>query len=238
MLEITQYFERMMAGLTPEAEIGLGVVCVIVGLFIWLGGLRVRKLLAAILGAAAGGICAYFLTGRNVAPAVVAAAVTAVLAVIFEKVFIIILTAGLASVFIFAVLAKLFHKVDFAADGHQAYINLPAYSWLIVAAPSAILVLAGVYLRRLTSAFCCAALGTIFLFAGMILLLDYKGIAPLESIRGSPPFYAAVFVAMTAFGTAEQLLLCRSKKPKSVTKKEAEKESEDAGKIAKSWRTS
>ncbi|MHC4363257.1 MAG: hypothetical protein ACYSTZ_10545, partial [Planctomycetota bacterium] len=223
----------------PEAQIGLGVVCVIVGLFIWLGGLRVRKLLAAILGAAAGGICAYFLTGRNMAPAVVAAAVTAVLAIIFEKVFIIILTAGLASIFIFAVLAKLFHRVDLATDGHQAYINLPTYSWLIVAAPAAILVLAGVYLRRLTSAFCCATLGTIIVFAGMVLLLDYKGVAPLESIRGSPPYYAAVFVAMTAFGTAEQLLLCKSKKQKSVPKKEeAEKEPEDTEKIAKSWRRS
>jgi hypothetical protein len=168
----------------------------------------------------------------------VAAAVTAVLAAVFEKIFIIVLTVALAGAFGFVVLEGVFHKVDIGTDTQQAYTQIPVHGWILIAAPAAILVLAGVYLYRFTSAFCCAALGTISVFAGMIMLLDYKGLAPVQSIAAKPPFYAAVFVAMIAFGTAEQLLLCKSKKPKSVTKKEAEKGPEDADKVGQSWRTS
>ncbi len=57
--------------------------------------------------------------------------------------------------------------------------------------------------------------------AGMILLLLYKGAMPASEIADKSSFYAAVFVVMVAFGTGEQLLLCRFRQGKVVIKKES-----------------
>ncbi|RKY04303.1 MAG: hypothetical protein DRP66_11905 [Planctomycetota bacterium] len=68
---------------------------------------------------------------------------------------------------------------------------------------------------RFVAAATCASLGTVAIFAGMILVLLYKGARPLTGIYQMPAFFAAAVVAMAAFGTFVQLLLCptRTKKP-------------------------
>jgi len=66
MLEILQDFESAVGGdvgLSPLVLIGPGLVCVIVGLFIWLGGLGFRKLLVAVVGVIIGSMCGFFIVG-------------------------------------------------------------------------------------------------------------------------------------------------------------------------------
>ncbi|HUV63495.1 MAG TPA: hypothetical protein VMW24_06320 [Sedimentisphaerales bacterium] len=108
MLEILQNFESTVgeaARLRPLVLIGLGAAAVGVGLFVWLGGLSLRKLWVAIAGAVAGGILGFVLIGNGVAPTAASAVVAAVIARVFERVFITVLAAALAGAIGFAVLA-------------------------------------------------------------------------------------------------------------------------------------
>ena len=66
---------------------------------------------------------------------------------------------------------------------------------------------------RLITAICSAVLGTVLIFAAMIMLLVYKGTAPVSYIINRQSFYGGVFAAMAVFGTVEQLLL----RPKAKT---------------------
>jgi len=149
----------------------------------------------------------------------------------------IVLAAALVGVFGFAFLAILFRTVDTAGGVEQARIQIPMYSWMMVGAVVVAVILAGVYLWRFTSALCCAALGTLLVSAGMILLLLYKGTTPVSSICDRPSLYAAVFAGMTAFGTIEQLLLCPSHHKRRSAKKGAHKDKEEPEQTRNRWRT-
>ncbi|MHC4658908.1 MAG: hypothetical protein ACYS83_06990 [Planctomycetota bacterium] len=235
MLEIVQELEQTAGNLDPPILIGVGVVTVIVGLFVWLGGLGLRRYLTAVLGLLAGGIVAFFLTDHNIIAAGASAAVCAVIALAFEKIFVTALAVVLAMVCVFAALAGLLHKADLNTGLMHACSQMPVYTWAIIASTAVILIIAAVYLWRFTSALCCAAFGTILVFAGMILLLVHKGATPMSSICTSTPLYIAVFGAMTAFGTTEQLLLYKPPRKQPTKKKETDNESSDETRV--NWRT-
>ena len=269
MLEIAQNFEQTAASFSPIVLIGPGLICVIVGLFVWLGGLGLRRLLVAVVGAVGGGIFGFFVIGRNITSAMISAGVGAVITIIFERIFITMLAAALAAAIGIAVLAGPYvenaegaisvnrgkisaqgpaitihesiervkaYIVDFSDGIKQACLQMPAYNWIIIAALVTIFIMGGLFLWRLTSALCCATLGTLLVFAGMILLLLYKGAEPISSISRRTLFYAAVFIAMIVFGTIEQLLLCQRLESKAIRRKEAKKAKATRGK--QSWRTS
>jgi len=257
MLEILQDFEQMAARFSPIVLIGPGLTAVIVGLFVWLGGLGFTRALVTVLGAVSGGICGFFIIGRNIMATAVLAVVAALIAIILQRIFITILAACLAAVLGFAVLARPYIEssqgaiqtnqsrmsvkssalsVGESVQLMKAYIivvsdkikqacsQMPLYNWAIIVALVVISIVAGFYLWRLTSALCCAVLGAVLIFAGMILLLLYKGSVPISGIYRSPSFYAAVFITMAAFGTVEQLLLCPWLKTKAIGRKEAKKD--------------
>ncbi len=112
----------------------------------------------------------------------------------------------------------------------QAGTKIPVKIWAIIAAPAVIFLICGVVLWRFTSALFFSVLGTMVLFFGMILLLLYKGSEAVGQIRGKPLIYAAVFLVMAAFGTIEQLLLCKGSKKEKVTEIEP---GEGKGKVRK-----
>jgi len=273
MFEIAQNFEQIAVRFRPIVLIAPGLACLVVGLFVWLGGLGLRKLLVAIVGAVAGAVCGFFILGRNIISAMTLAAVAAAMAVIFERIVITIIAAALAMALGFAVLARPYpekigtdtathqqnlgqdkipgryeffsirqtaeiikeYVADFSTSITQARLQMPAHNQAVIAALGAIFIVAGVLFWRLTSALCCATLGTLLIFAGMILLLWYKGAAPISWIYNRTSFYAAVFGAMTGFGTIEQLLLCKSYQKHLRTKKQATKQ--DTNKTTDHWRT-
>jgi len=270
MLEIAQNFEQMAAGFSPVFLIGLGAAFILVGLFVWLGGLGLRKILITIVGATAGAVCGFFIIRQNIILTTILTAVAAVIARIFEKIFITILTAGLAAALGLAVLAGPYientdslkqwpiyktqnwtkpasfqqtieivkaYTDDFSPAIKDACQKMLPYNWAIIAALGAIFIVAGFFLPRLTSALCCATLGTFLVFAGMISLLLFKAAAPLTGICSRTPFYAAAFIAMILFGTFEQLLLCRRAKQKLIRVKEANKDNHDTEQAKQDWRT-
>ncbi len=273
MLEILQDFESAIGGavrLSPVVLVGPGLACVIVGLFIWLGGLGFRKLLVAVAGAICGGICGFVAIGQNIISATFMAALIAAIAMVFERLFIAILTAALAAVFAFVVLAgpdiensqqaAPVSPGEVSAQGtvvsvresaeimkaciidvgqriKDAALQMPVYHWAIIMVLVLIFIVAGFSLWRLASALCCSVLGTVLIFAGMILLLLHKGALPVGIICSKTSFYATVFIAMTAFGTSEQLLLCKRQKTRSAGKRQRGKNKQEPDRTKESWRT-
>lgn len=273
MLEILQDFESAIGGavrLSPVVLVGPGLACVIVGLFIWLGGLGFRKLLVAVAGAICGGIFGFFAIGQNIVSAAFAAVLTAALAMVFERMFIAILTAALAAVFAFVVLAGPYIEnsqqaapissgeisvqgpaigVRESAEKLKAYIidvsqrikhaglQMPVYHWVIIMVLALIFIVAGFSLWRLAMALCCSLLGTVLIFAGMILLLLHKGAVPVSIICSKSSYYATAFIAMTAFGTSEQLLFCKRQKTHSTGKRQMGKNRQEPSQTKERWRT-
>jgi len=89
----------------------------------------------------------------------------------------------------------------------------------------------------LAMALCCSVLGTVLIFAGMILLLLHKGAVPVSIICSKSSYYATAFIAMTAFGTIEQLLLCKHPKTHSGRKRGIGKNKEEPDRTKERWRT-
>ncbi len=265
MFEIARQLEQAAVCFNPVVLIVPGLATVLLGLFVWLGGLGFRKVLVAIVGAASGGICGFFISGQNIVPAAISAGLAAVVAVVLERIFIAILAGVLAAILGFAVLAGPYianaggaasvewdktqklstqqsvERVEvyiarFAAETEQIFSRMLIYERAIIAVLAVIFLAAGFFLQRLTSAFCCAALGTILIFAGMILLLLYKGAAPVSRICQNQLYYLGVFAAMTAFGMAEQLLLCERIKEKLTGRKQKSKNGREPETVSENWR--
>jgi hypothetical protein len=271
MLEVCQHFEQVAAQFSPAVLIGAGVAGVVLGLFVWLGGLGLRKILLAVAGAVAGGVCGFFITGGNFILASTAAALGVVIAVVFGKIFIVVLTGVLAAAFGFAVLAGPYigsadslvqyrgsetqgaieplslrqsaetaktYTADFGAAIKQTGSELPVVRWAIIGGVAVVFVIVGLFIWRFASALCCSTLGTVLIFGGMILLLLYKGAEPISEICRRGQFYLCVFIGMIAFGTVEQLLVCRRRTAKSAAKKQAAKEGQESRRPVHKWRTS
>jgi hypothetical protein len=113
------------------------------------------------------------------------------------------------------------YAVNFIDKIKYACRQMPLYNWAIIAVSAVILIIPGLILWRLASSLFFSALGTILIFSGMILLLSYKGSAPISRIANRSSFYTTVFIVMIVFGTLEQLLLCRRAERKAGGKKQA-----------------
>jgi len=242
---------------------------VLVGLFIWLGGLGLGKILCGAAGAVTGAVCGLFVIRQNVPSAVFLAAVLAAFAVIFERIFFIVLAAAVVAVISFTVFAWPYlgipqqlsatnpsppvthgqalgagqtveliktYLINFNHELKQVRSRIPLQGWVITAAITLTFFFIGLYFWRLSSALGCATLGVILTFAGMILLLLYKGSAPITGLCRKVPFYGGIFIAMTLAGTVEQLLLYRRAEKRSRRKKQAE-DKEEYEKAKQRWRT-
>ncbi|HIJ52705.1 MAG TPA: hypothetical protein HPP66_06065 [Planctomycetes bacterium] len=261
MLDILKDIEQIAGRLRPILLVGPGLTAVVVGLFIWLGGLRFVRVLVAVLGAVVAGLCGFFIVGRNIIAIVGLMVVPILIVIVPQRIFVTILAAGLTAVLAFVVLTILSQDIiempEFAATKYsetsnqniifsisrpdlsdrikQAFLQMPVFGYFLIAVLVLISMAGGFYFWRLASALYCAVLGTMLIFAGMILLLMYKGSVPVSAICSRPLFYAGVFAAMTAFSTGEQLLLYPRAKSKAIRKKVAKK-----GKVSRDkqdWRT-
>jgi uncharacterized membrane protein len=252
MLELLQNFEQAAGRLAPLVLIIPGIIMLLAGLFIWLGGLGLTRLLAAVTGLATGFICGFFFIRRTLASAAFLATVLAAAALIFERIFFIILTTALAAALTFTVFAAPYlgnpkelsaaaprqvmpqtpalsaaetteviktYVVNLARETKQVRSQMPFYSWIIIPAVAAIALAIGLKSSRFVSALSCAFLGTILIFAAMVLLLLYKGSAPITGIYRKTAFYGGAFALMVTFGAIEQLLLFRREKKLHPKKK-------------------
>jgi len=129
------------------------------------------------------------------------------------------------------------HIIDVGQRIKHAGLQMPMYNWAIIIVLVLIFIVAGFSLWRLASALCCSVLGTVLIFAGMILLLLHKGAVPVSIICSKSSYYATTFIAMIAFGMIEQLLLCKRQKSRSAGKRQMRKNKQEPSQTKETWRT-
>jgi hypothetical protein len=223
---------------------------VVAGLFVWLGGLGFKRVLMAIAGAVGGAAVGQFALGWGLVPTVISAGVAAVIAAVLDRVFIAQLAATLVAAISFVVLigpnisienVQMERETQYAAvDSNErmerlnAYLidagskvrkassEVPVYQWVIAGVLTVVFLVGGFVFRRFSAALCFSVLGTLFIVAGMIMLLLYKGATPLSWIGQRPLRYAGIVGGMVVFGTIVQLLFCRGGVVKSAKKPNAE----------------
>lgn len=265
MIDTLQSFEQASGQLSRVILVGPGVAAVVIGLFMWLGGVGFRKWLLGIAGGLTGALAGFFVFGLNPLLTAAFAGIAAAAAAIFQRLFIAVLAGALAFAVGFCVLARPYlgdtwiavtpakqsgtlswaqsarlmksYAVELNASAGQAYSQMPGYKKAILAAVAAAGAAGGFWLRRAAPALCFALLGTALIFAGMILLLLQKGSPAITGIFEKSSFYAIVFLAMTAFGTVEQLIFCKQKKNESVKVGQGGNGGDESPSARRSWRT-
>jgi hypothetical protein len=265
MVEVFKSFEQVAGRFNPLVLIVPGLAMVALGLFVWLGGLGFRRVLFALLGAAAGGITALLVVSENGVVAGASATVAAFLAAIFQRAFTALLLGLLSLAVTFVVLAYPYlqehqgtliagqnlgrspkltvsdslrvahaYGLDLMDGIRHAAGRLTPGRWAILAAVTAGLLTLGALFQSLGGALVCATLGTMMIFAGLLLLVIFKGSDPVGRLAGQPAFYGLVFVGMASFGTLEQLTLCRRAQQKPKAKSGKSKPAKE--KSRRSWR--
>ena len=265
MVEVFKSFEQVAGRFNPLVLIVPGLVMVALGLFVWLGGLGFRRVLFALLGAAAGGITALLVVSENGMIAGVSATVAALLAVVFQRAFTALLLGLLSLAVTFVILAYPYlqehqgtlvagqnldrspkltvgdslrvahaYGLDLLDGVRHAASRLTPGSWAVLAAVTAGLLTLGALFQSIGGALSCATLGTAMIFAGLLLLVIFKGSEPVGRLAGQPAFYGLVFVGMASFGTLEQLTLCRRARQKPKTKSGKSRPAKEESK--RSWR--
>ncbi len=102
--------------------------------------------------------------------------------------------------------------VDRAGSALRALVGVDYAALGVVAL---VLLTLGLFLERLAGALVCSVLGTVLIAAGLILLLIYKGSAPISLVHRQGVLYTLVLLGMAVFGTLEQLVLCPAPKRRS-----------------------
>ena len=272
MLEIFQSFEQVTGQFSPSLLIISGILMLLLGLCIWIAGHSLRKILIFLAGLAAGVTVGLYVVGRNTFSALFVGGLAALIALIFEKVLVVLLAAAMASAIAFTILAEpYFVKAEAVQTQNEATAQeitldfngalqelkkfglnvggkikqvskiIPVHIWVIIAAATVITLVCGIVLWRFTSVLFFSVAGTVIIFLGMILLLSYKGTEPINNILNNSLISAIVFLAMIAFGTVVQLLLCKGSKEEDVSEvKPGGKKGKNESKkmIEHNWRTS
>ncbi len=126
------------------------------------------------------------------------------------------------------------HAFDATACTEAAARQLPRRHWAVLVAAGAGLLVLSMYFEWSMGALTCSLLGTVLIFGGLVLLLMFKGSAPIAHMKQQGAFYALVLFGMAAFGTLEQLLVCHP--PKGASSGKSEKSGKQ-GASKQSWRS-
>jgi len=267
MFEALKYYQNLAERFQGQILIVPGMVIVLIGLCIWLAGLRWRRILGAIVGCAFFAAIALSFTNYGFQTVFVAVLLGVAIGAVADKgiigiagsvaaamIVLVILSAALprprGSVVLpeysYPVLPEYEHNdkpiptrdaIKLSKDmvsyfGYKVMDNIKTASIVAFVAAIVTLLVAGFAafaMPRIFIAVVSSSLGSAVIFAGMVLLLFYKGSKPVNCIAEKDRFYIMVLAAMTVFGALVQLIL--SPAPKKI-KKEKEVVPETEGK----WR--
>jgi len=101
------------------------------------------------------------------------------------------------------------YAFDTADRIEAAARELAPIDWAVIVAVGSGLLMLGLFFEWPMGALTCSLLGTALIFGGLMLLLMYKGSGPIARVEQRGAVYGLVLVGMAAFGTLEQLLVCR-----------------------------
>ena len=262
VIEVLKSFEQEASRFSPVVLFVPGLVMVALGLIVWLAGVRLRRLVLALAGAAAGGLAGWLVHGQNPAVAGLAAGGGAVFGAILPRLSTTVFLAAFGVVVVFVITARTYlvegHKpasgapnvrrgeekltvpeslaavrvlaFDVVGRTKAAAGDLEPANLAVIAAVGLVLLVLGLFLARLAGALVCSVLGTALIFVGLIVLLMFKGSAPITFVQKQGTLYGLVLLGMATFGTLEQLVMCpspqRGRKAKSAGRRPGPEEAE------------
>jgi hypothetical protein len=95
----------------------------------------------------------------------------------------------------------------------------------------------GIIFLKIARSLFCSFLGSVLIFAGLVILLMYKGSYPIARISERPLIFLAGLGIMICFGTMEQLILCPRIGKKSAPKKRRGNQEEAHEILRRTWWT-
>ena len=245
MVEMIEQIEQAAFYFAPKVLYVPGLICLGAGILLWLGGMKWRTLTAVLAGTAAGGIGAFFFLKGDINLTLVAATVSALLAIVFRKAVITVIGAMLiASMVLLGGACK--NEVDMSgwplaendaamsiAESMTAAKSIAVFTCEHIADTikntssgrftfsmivGLIIMVIGFFLPEVVGAVAFSISGTCMIFTGMILLLLYKGAKPASYIYEKSNFFIIVFLGMVVFGLLCELLICLPPKEKIIPK--------------------
>jgi hypothetical protein len=272
MFEAIEYYQSLAEKFDSRILTVPGIIVVILGLCIWLAGLRWRKVLGAIAG---GGIFAAAVVcigsfDVNIVLAVILIGIA--VGALIEKITLGIFGTAAAAVIVLVITsanltAKQYSDTSISQEDllsqhycprwpeyedNDAVINLPQaaeitrkMAWYftaraidniksspvsVFAATVIMVAVAGfvaVLVPRMFIAVTASSLGSVIIFAGMVMLLFYKVSKPVNYIAEKSHFYVMALTIMIAFGAMVQLVLSPSACDKASSDKPANEKKGD-----------
>lgn len=264
MVEILKSFEQAAGRLSLAAIVLPGIVLAVVGLVIWLGGLRLRRVSLALTGLILGGVFVFTTSIHSPAVAGLSILAPVFVAVILPRLFTAVVLAKLVAGILFVILAwsllsapatnvrKVSGQQSFSAreslDLLRAYgmdltdnvkqvgRKLAFVNWLIVAVIGSAVFAVGLLFKHATGAMAFSALGTLLIWTGLAALLMFKGSMPIGRIEHDAMAYSLGAFGMVVFGTIEQFLLCRHADRKREARQHKKDDEEQAKESKRNWR--
>lgn len=235
----------------PIVLVGPGLVLAGCGLFMWLGGIRWLKAIAAFCATLAGLAAAWFFTEHQLAAMVLFPVILAGLGIYFHKLVVVVLGAVLAAVIVLGgpelATAGKTAPPDSRQPAVQKQLNLlESIEWVetkigeirqtlkdrVSSIPPArkrtaiitavIVCVCGLFSWRLVCAATCSVFGVGFIFSGMTVLMLYKGPQAFAMLMEKRQVLTMAAVGMALAGVMLQLALCPQNK--KVTKDDVMKE--------------
>lgn len=238
MYEVVEYYQGLAEKFDSRVVCVPALAVIIVGLCIWLAGLRWRK----VLGATAGGTLfstAAFCLGDYGLMIVIITIIGIILGALIEKVMLGIFGVVMTCVIVLITVSAFaevqnppphprwpqyeqagvvigFDQIIEITRASVSYMtlnviaSLKSASLVLYAAAVFAVIAAGflaVIMPRLFIAVISSSFGSAVIYAGMLMLLFYKGSKPLDCISRQGGFCALIILVMLVFGTAVQLLL-------------------------------
>ena len=247
MYQALHNFEQASRVFLPLVTVALGIISLILGLCLWLSGLRLIKIIAAVLGALLGCLCAYLVAKGKMGAIILSTVIGAGFALFFQKQTL-ILTGGVITV---ALSIVIFTHVETPLTDYTLPVganggllspaetvfelktqlililssfvenarNLSGPIFIISIVAGLIVIGFGMLLPRFITTVVLAILGTGLIFTGMIFLLLYKHSMPITHIYSKIHYYGIAAAGMVGFGTVVGLLLCPGRKKKKADQK-------------------
>ncbi|MHC4553158.1 MAG: hypothetical protein ACYSUT_10410 [Planctomycetota bacterium] len=244
--QLQEGVQRML----PIVLLGPGIALVMAGLFMWLGGLRFLKAVAAVTAGVAGLIITWLLSGGQVMILVLCPVIMAGLGMVMNRLVVVLLGAVIVAGIVLigpslvqmdmpqteenrvqpaqqdplGLLDSIARVQEYAREVKREIRNMIASIppgrktvALIVAMAFAAL---GLLNWRLSCAATCSTIGVVEIFAGMLILLLFKGTEGLRQAADQRLLLAVAAVGMIGLGTSLQMWLCPAKRKKTDLAKE------------------
>jgi hypothetical protein len=245
MTNLLWTFQHRVTHLQPSLLLTLAGITIAAGLFIWLGGLGLKKIMFVIVGVFFGALGTLFFSGANLFLAAALIGIFALLALKLQDTFFILIASVLAAVIGYSLLVRPYFRPssNILSVMRQLTIGVPFYNWPILLAMTALPFVATS--RPGASALFSSVAGTTLILAGTTMALLNYNYPALGYITTRPNIYVAIIALATILGAIAQLwLLPKISKRfaavrQAVTKVKKVKAKSDIAPAAKptTWRT-